>query len=365
MPKKPAVRFRTLFLALATTLSLATAVHAFAAAQSDESLSPGPIEPPELPDTAAPSPFEASPPPASQDIYPVEPEIPETNQKSVLDPERASAPEANLNEAETAPAPEPETPAVQVAEPTAAPNIEPPTEIAPLPPGKKYEEETPKKIAKREREKTLATPTRSVELYEKARRDHMWERSRPSWSANLGIAPRAFGRADLRVPLSNAGNDANPTLTGLLFAGERVLMTNYGQLQVGGEFGYFGAPHRDNFSNLFGAIMTLEPYLQYEGLYVPRQIVAPTIKAGYEFARINYSYKDNKVNDVRAIPRLDLGLLVYLNFFEPSAAGYMEGNYDVKRTYLAAYYTLSSDPSQKDIDLSDRGAWRLGFRFEF
>lgn len=255
----------------------------------------------------------------------------------------------------------------QASEPAAVPIDEPshPVLSAPAPHESQPSRVDTKKLSKRERERILESPTQQVEVYEKARRDHVWEQSRPDWSFNLGLAPRAFRNADLRVPLTQANNEGKPRLTGILMGGERVLMHSYGQLAVGGEFGMFGNTRRNRFAGLLSAVMTLGPYVQYEGAFFARQIVVPAIKAGYEVARINYSFAGKRVRDIRAMPRLDLGLLIYLNFLEPRSAGLMQSNYGIKRTYLSAYYSLASDPSKKDIDLTERGSYRVGFRFEF
>lgn len=306
------------------------------------------LEPVAAPPVSAPAPFEPenlTPASNPSDVPDEDAELPEPE---VSDPQA----ESELAPSDAEDTPDDSIPAAVAIEETPAPPVAP-------------RAADPRALSRRERERILESPTQQVELYEKARRDHVWDSSRPDWSFNLGLAPRAFRNADLRVPLSQADNEGKPRLTGILLGGERVLMHSYGQLAVGGEFGMFGNTHRNRFSGLLSAIMTLGPYVQYEGQFFARQIVVPAVKAGYEVARINYSFSGNKVQDIRALPRLDLGLLIYLNFLEPRSAGLMQSNYGIKRTYLSAYYSLASDPSKKDIDLTERGAYRVGFRFEF
>lgn len=215
------------------------------------------------------------------------------------------------------------------------------------------------------RDEILENPTRSIETYEKVRRDYVWEKSEPDWGFNLGIAPRAYRNADLRVPINGAPNEGKPRLTGILAGGERVLLHNAGHLSLGGEFGMFGNTPRNQFSGLLTAVLTLGPYISYRGQFFTRQLIVPTIKVGYEAVRVNYAYAGNKVKDLRTAPRIDLGFLVYLNFLEPSSAGLMQSNYGIKRTYLMALYSMAPDSSKKDVNLTESGAIRAGFRFEF
>jgi hypothetical protein len=216
-----------------------------------------------------------------------------------------------------------------------------------------------------ETDRVLDVPTQAVEAYEKARQEHVWKQSEPDWSFNLTLAPRAFRNADLRAPVSTSVVESKPRLTGVVLGGERVVMHNAGQIGVGGEFGFYGNTPRNQFGGLLTAVTTIGPFATYRGQFFPRQIVVPSIKAGVDLARVSYTYVTTRVRAIRAIPRFELGVLVYLNFLEPSSAGLMQSNYSVKRTYLAAWYSFATDSSKELVDLSESGAWRAGFRFEF
>lgn len=210
----------------------------------------------------------------------------------------------------------------------------------------------------------LQTPTRSVEDYERARMDRLHRLSIPSYSVNLTLAPKAFRDADLRSPGKGGFDQSRPTLFGVLLGYDRTLFNHPGLLMIGLDAGVYTSATNDPFSGLKFGIQSAAPHILYEAALIPRQWVVPIVKFDYEFVHYGYTFQNHNITGFKQLPRIDLGVLIFLNFLEPSSAAQMSSNYGIKRTYLAGYYTLANDSQNKtDFDMSEH-TFRIGLRFE-
>jgi len=268
------------------------------------------------------------------------------------------------------------------AKPEISPELknEPPAEVAPEsshieaenPPPvtvdpKEHSEDKPKDPAREEQmEAILANPTRSVEEYEAARKELLYKQSVPNWAFNITISPRAFRDTNFRVIPGGVNiGSTQPKLIGVLLSGERIFFKSAGLASIGIEVGTYRSGKKDNFEKLgFDSFLVGGPYAQYEAVFLRRQWVVPVARAGYEFLRYNYEFLGNKNRGVSQIMRFDIGLLFFLNMLEPSSSGQLLGNYGIKRTYLAATYTIANDRTSGGPDFGDK-SFRVGVRFEY
>lgn len=209
------------------------------------------------------------------------------------------------------------------------------------------------------------SPTRSVDEYERMRKLQLHRSSLPQYSVNLTLEPMAFSKVDLRSPTTVGDVQTNPKLFGVLLGFDYSLIKSptFGIGMLGIDAGIYGSTVKDPYSGLTTAFITASPHVQYEGLFFPKQWVVPTVKLDLDLLRYNYSLEDQKVVGYRVMPRFEVGLLVFLNLFEPSAAGQMQQNYSVRRTYLSGYYSVATDSSKEGFDLSE-STFRVGLRFE-
>jgi hypothetical protein len=336
------------------------------AADEEESFEPGDTDlPPMVMEPEAPK----TPPPKPEELPPSKPEVkaeskpepkPEVKAEPEAKPEAKPEGEEDFDAAAMEPKPEtkeeaePEKKTEEIPPPAAASDVV----ISP---------EARKEAAnasREEREKALSSPTGNFEEYEAARQELIQRSSTPKWAMNLNMEPRAFRTVDLTAPTGVNTGQPNPDLFGVFISGERVFFNRGGLLSAGAEIGLYGSTTSGPYSGLATGFFSGGPLLQYQGVYVPRQIVAPTIRTELECVRYNYKVSNVPVSGFVAMPRIDLGLLVFLNSLEPSAAGQMQANYGIKRTYVGFYYSISKDSSKSSLDLSEH-EWRAGLRFEF
>ncbi len=215
-----------------------------------------------------------------------------------------------------------------------------------------------------EEEKVLDNPSTNPELYEKTRMQKLFKDRIPTWSLGFSVLPFALRNTDFR---SGAKSTANIKMSGISLYGDYVLLNRFGVFSVGAELAdYISIPaQKESFEQLFPApILSLGPYASYQFNYWYNQWVAPTVKGGMDFVYYSYKYQSKEVKGNRFIPKFEAGFLVFLNFLEPSSAGNLETNFDIRRTYLSATYAVAMDSAKTDIDLSD-ATYKLGVRFEF
>jgi hypothetical protein len=213
----------------------------------------------------------------------------------------------------------------------------------------------------------LDSPTQSVERYEAARQQLIHDMSIPDFEFGLTVAPYSFSHADLRVGTNPAAAGVgSPSLFGLFFNFEKVLLRRVGLFSVGANAGFYLASPPPAFATFTpGTIYSFGPTAIYELSLVARQWVVPFAALGYEFLRYNFSYNNTQVKGTRTMPRVSAGLLFFLNPLEPSAAGQMLSSYGIKRSYLSVAYTIATPSGGSDnIDFTDR-AFRAGLRFEY
>lgn len=220
-------------------------------------------------------------------------------------------------------------------------------------------------------ESDLPSPTANLETYEAERLRRFRKLKEPNWSANFTYEHHAFPNVDFKKPTNPPGlqpgklpTSINPVFRGFLISGERFLTRKVGYLSVGLEGGVYAAKEEDGYNKLPMGLIPVGGYLQYQLHYIDRQWVVPFAKAEYETIIQNYQYEGSSNKGINQLLRADAGALIYLNFLEPWAAGAMQANYGIKRTYLSASFTYSKDMTQKTFDLSERN-WRVGFRFEY
>lgn len=250
---------------------------------------------------------------------------------------------------EVAPSPEPVAP--PIAE-TPAPVVE----AAPLAVEAQPDPET---------DYSQLSPTAQTEAYQKALKKKSVRQGVPYWSFNMTAAPFAFRDTELRVGSSIATIQKKPRLIGALFSGERMLLRSLGLLSIGVEGGVYPAINKDPaFSGLEFGFFSAGAYAMYQFNYINNQWVVPFIKIQQEGIRHAYRVGAQRVSGINILTRIEAGLLVYLNFIEPGAAGDMYSFHGIKRTYLVGSYTSATDSTKKDFDMSE-STYRGGLRFEF
>lgn len=267
-------------------------------------------------------------------------------------------------DSELPPAPEftaedtPASPTTEAAAPL--PAAEPPLE--PL----AAEEPAPAPLAVEPEPRPAPPPAPSLEAAARNLDHRRKDNQRNKWSAGVVVTPRTFRNADWKArPNVNAGNLKSPHMLGIFLQGERILTDRVGLIGIGPEVGLIGSPvRRDGFENLTPAILSVGALASYRARFVPRQWVVPFGRGGVEFLRYAYHYNNARITGTRFMPRLEAGLDIYLNAFDPSSAGNMYAEYSVLRSFLSVAYSVTHDSSKKDFDLSDR-ALRAGVRFEF
>lgn len=213
-------------------------------------------------------------------------------------------------------------------------------------------------------EEILDHPSRDVEQYDLVRKKFIHFSSQPDWSVSFAVTPLAFRSSEFRAPKA-IGPRVN--FVGFHLSGERIFTKNIGLLSAGGEISFFGnAPaERNFFARLFPfAMISGGPYLAYQFTYFRKQWVSPIIRGGLDFFHHDYVYAGNRISGSHEVARIDVGLLIFLNIIEPDAAGQMMSNWNIKRTYLAGFFTIARDLKPADFDLSERN-FKIGFRFEF
>jgi hypothetical protein len=334
------------------------------AADEEESFEPGDTDlPPMVMEPDAPK----TPPAKPEALPPSKPEVkPEAKPEVKAEPETKPEPEAKPEGEEDFEAeamePKPETKAEAEPEKKAEEEIPPPAAASDV-----VSPEARKEAAKatpEEREKALSSPTANFEEYQAARQELIQRSSTPKWAMNLMMEPRAFRTVDLTAPSGVNTGQSNPDLFGVFISGERIFFKSGGLLSAGAEIGLYGSTTSGPYSGLATGFFSGGPLLQYQGVYVPRQIVAPTIRTELECVRYSYKVSNVPVSGFVAMPRIDVGLQIFLNSLEPSAAGQMQANYGIKRTYVGFYYSVSKDSSKASLDLTEHD-WRAGLRFEF
>lgn len=243
----------------------------------------------------------------------------------------------------------------QAPEPKAPPVVESTSNPEELP--------EPGRLSEEQREQVLEHPTRSIEEYQRVRAAELHRRSLPDWGIGLIIAPHAFRQADLRAPTGGGFDQSNPSLFGVALSYEHSVLKAPGILLLGLDFGTYSSTISDPWKGLTLGVLTANPHVAYEGIFLQKQWVVPTARLGYEQVRYSYSFQNHSVQGFKQLPRLDLGALIYLNLLEPASAAEMSGDYGIKRTYLGAYYTIINDSSKQDFNMSDH-AFRVVLRFE-
>lgn len=320
---------------------------------------------PEIMEPEPPAPIEDAPPtavtPPSAELTD-EPPLPEP---TISDPKPADTTTSELK-AEAVPVTEP-----AVEEPAAKPVVDTAEAEVPAPAAPVAEEvaaepevSKPQPPINPSDAAALDSPTRSYEEYERARDRNLHVKTLPRYSINFTVAPKAFAKADLRAPTRGGFDQTDPNLYGILLGYEHTFFKVGGVFMAGIDGGIYGSTLKDPYSNLLAGFQALTPHLHYQALFMPRQWVVPSLKAGYEFLRYSYMFQNKPVKGFKTFPRFDLGLMIFLNLLEPSAAGQMHGNYGIKRTYLTGYYSVAIDSSKTDFDLSEN-TWRVGLRFEY
>lgn len=292
---------------------------------------------------------------APQDEVPLPPlsTAPTMPDLSDPDPVAASSPEPQPVVAPE-PTPEPETTALPTeSAPPVAEQAPPPVVEEPVAP------------VETELDYTQISPTASTEAYKKALKRNHDKHSIPSWSFNFTGAPFAFRKTDIRTGSTAGGIQKKPKLYGVLLSGERMLIKSLGILSVGLEGGLYTSFGNDPaFEGLSFGFMSAGAYAMYQFHYVDRQWFVPFIKAQEEGIRHAYRLSGQRISGINVLTRFEAGLLFFLNFLEPSSAGDMYSVYGVKRTYFSASYTLATDSTRKDFDMSE-ATYRAGVRFEF
>ncbi len=217
----------------------------------------------------------------------------------------------------------------------------------------------------------LPSPTANYELYEETRLKRFQKSKEPNWSTNFTYEHHAFPTTDFKKPTNPPGlapgkipSQVNPIFRGFLISGERILTRTAGYISLGIEGGVYASQEQDGFNKLPMGLIPAAAYFQYQMHYVDKQWVVPIAKAEYEVVVQNYQYEGSSNKGINQILRADAGALIYMNFLEPWAAGAMQANYGVKRTYLSATFTFANDMTKKTFDLSEKN-WRVGFRFEY
>lgn len=212
------------------------------------------------------------------------------------------------------------------------------------------------------------SPTRSTEAYEKARSERIFRSSLPTWAVAAGTELDPLPNAEFRIPFKELGGlpqeDPRMALTKLTLSGERFLMNTHGLLSVGLDLSALFSMTGDPYAKTKPAIWSVAPSVHYEFAFIPHQLLVPSVRLDYEVMRYVYNYHSFRVHGVKQIPRADLGVMLYLNFFEPMEGANIQESFGIKRTYLAAYYTSAFDASKKDFNASET-AWKLDVRFEF
>ncbi|MEW6057851.1 MAG: hypothetical protein AB1540_14680 [Bdellovibrionota bacterium] len=310
--------------------------------------------------------------------------IPEEPKKEALKPPPTPAPSidpeilkqleevAEPQQPSTAPGPSVPAPVAPAPQETAE------TAAQPMPTQEQASDERPVSESSNENpnkdqinERVLESPTQSVEAYEKERRKLLTLSEMPDWGMTLNFAYRAFSNADLRVSNTSVGlgEIAKPRLSGLHFGFEKIFLRSLGYLALGAELGGYGSPPRNRFDGLLLAFQSAGPYVMYQANYFSRQWLVPALRAQYEIVRYSYTFlegpdqQSRRIRGLSMLPRLDIGLLLFLNIFEPTSAGGMKSSWGVKRTYLGAFYSIAQDSKKKNFNLSENGL-RVGLRFE-
>ncbi len=249
---------------------------------------------------------------------------------------------------------EPESPLSPV-EPEMAPAAEVPLTVP--------QESNKKPADSSEVDDVLENPTRSIDEYERVRKDRLHQTTITSSSFNLTLAPAAFGKIDLRAPTKGGADQINPGLLGIMLGYDLAVFRHAGIAMVGLEGGIYASTQNDPYSGLMFGFMSLRPNVRYEAAFLPKQWVVPTIGAGLELLRYAYTFQNAHVGGFKTMPRIDIGALFFLNILEPNSAADMDANWGIRKTYLAAYYSVSNDTSKRDFNMSEN-TWRVGFRFE-
>ena len=168
--------------------------------------------------------------------------------------------------------------------------------------------------------KELPSPTKSIETYEDARNERIKQTGIPDWAVSAGTELAPFGKADFRIPNPTASSsrfrDGNPEMTGILVSLERFLIRDYGMLSVGVDGGAYVSKAKEPFDKMKPAIWSFAPTAHYELVFMHRQILVPSVRFNYQFLRYSYTYHSQTVKGIKRYPRIDIGMLLYLNFLE-------------------------------------------------
>jgi hypothetical protein len=214
-------------------------------------------------------------------------------------------------------------------------------------------------------EQALESPTQSVEAYERARQDLIYQNSIPSFSTQFNFFPRAFSQADLRLPTQTSDYaQEKPKLRGFSLSLEKSFVGSFGGLHLGLQGALYGSTDRGGFSSLMPALYSISPIIKYEAVYLRRQWFVPYFGFDFEVLRYSYTYQNKKIRNLETLPRINIGMMFFLNVLESSASGELFSNFGIKRTYLTAEYSMTHQSNVTQLVLTEK-ALRVGLRFEY
>ncbi len=228
---------------------------------------------------------------------------------------------------------------------------------------------TPPANTLRSEEEILESPTQFVDEYEKIRKKKLHKDAEPGASFNFTYAPYPFLKTEFRVPSIRIRDSfldlqSNPRFFGIFLGKEYFLIKKLGVLGVGLEGGVYATTMRESFRKHLPGFFAVTPYLQYQFNYWFKQVVVPTVKAGFEGIYYDYLFSNVRVRGMHGLVRIDMGVMLNLHALEEEAAKQMQYNYGIKRMFLAGFFTKAIDISTiQHFDLSETSL-RFGLRFE-